>query len=106
MNYISCVIQILEKPTIKSYADDIKVYKFRVRLPYVRNKTQSPIIINSQIWGDLGKDIVNYYQINDYALIEGCISGSSEDKNKEGEITINISKLYPFLFALGERKSK
>jgi len=101
MNYISCIIQILEIPTIKSYSNNIEMIKFRVQLPYVRNKKQSPIIMNSQIWGDLGYDIVNYYRVNDYALVEGYLS----TKDSQGAITINITKLYPFLLTLESNKS-
>jgi len=73
--------------------------KFRVQLPYVRNKKQSPIIINSQIWGDLGYDIVNYYRVNDYMLIEGSFS-TIFFKDEQPVITINIAKVYPFLFSV------
>jgi len=105
MNYISCIIQILEMPMIESYSDNIKMGRFRVQLPYVRNKIQSPTIINSHLWGNLASDIVNYYRVNDYALVEGYLSTSSGTKYKEGGITLNITKLYPFLFALESGKS-
>lgn len=105
MNYISCIIKILELPTVESFSDNIQKTKFRVQLPYVRNKKQSPIIINSQIWGTLRSDLVTYYKVNDYALVEGYLSTSSEMKDKQESITINIIKLYPFLFALQANKS-
>jgi hypothetical protein len=105
MNYISCIIKILEVPTIESYSDSIKMAKFRVQLPYVRNKIQSVIVINSHVWGDLAYDVLNYYRINDYALVEGYLLTSSDNKDNQGLITINITKLYPFLFALESSKS-
>ena len=74
--------------------------KFRAQLPYVRNKIQPPIIVNSIIWGDLAYDITNYYQVNDYALVEGYISIPVNHQNKQQVVTINITKLYPFLFSL------
>ena len=100
MNYISSIIQILEIPRIETYNEGIKMVKFRVQLPYVRNKIQSPIIVNSIIWGDLAYDITNYYQVNDYALVEGYISISVNYQNKQQVVTIHITKLYPFLFSL------
>ena len=106
MNYISCVIQILEIPIIKSFSENTQMVKFRVQLPSVRNKIQLPIIITSHIWGDLGSDVINYYRVNDYALIEGYISTSCDNKNKQGIITLNITKLYPFLFKLEANKLK
>lgn len=105
MNYISCIIKILEIPIIESYPDNIKMAKFRVQLPNVRNKIQSLIVINSQVWGDLAYDVINYYRVNDYALVEGYLLTSSDNKNNQGLITINITKLYPFLFALESGKS-
>ena len=104
MNYISCIIQILEIPKIESYSDNIEMVKFRVQLPYVRNKLQSPIIINSKIWGDLGYDVLNYYRVNDYALAEGYICSSFDNSQNKESITINITKLYPFLFVLESNK--
>jgi hypothetical protein len=100
MNYISSIIQILEIPTIESYEDNIEMVRFRIQLPYVRNKDHSPIVINSTIWGDLAHDIANYYKLNDYALIEGYLSIGFDTLNSQQEITLNIIKLYPFLFTL------
>lgn len=104
MNYINCIIKILEIPTIELYSDSIKMARFRVQLPYVRNKIQSPIIINSHVWGDLAHDVTNYYRVNDYALVEGYLLTSCDNRDNQEGITINISKLYPFLFALESGK--
>ena len=104
MNYISCIIQILEIPTIQFYDNKIEMVKFRIQLPYIRNKVQSPILINSIIWGSLAYNIVNYYNVNDYALVEGYLSTSLDKMDNQDSITINIIKIYPFLFSL-ESKS-
>lgn len=104
MNYISCIIQILEIPIVESYDNGIEMVKFKVQFPYTRNKLQSPIIINSVIWGDLAYDIGNYYQVNDYALIEGYLSLPFDNQKKT--ITISITKLYPFLFTLKSKNLK
>lgn len=104
MNYISCIIQILEIPTIESYDNNIEMVKFRIQLPCARTKVQSPIIIDATIWGDLAYDVANYYRVNDYALIEGYLSILANDKNNQGAITINVTKLYPFLFTLESNK--
>lgn len=103
MNYINCIVQILEIPVIQLYDNTIEKVQFRVQLPYVRNKAQSkksPIVVNSVIWGNLAYDIVNYYHTNDYALIEGYLSTTLQHNENKGSITINIIKLYPFLFSL------
>ena len=105
MNYISCIIQILEIPTIQSYDNSIEMVKFRIQLPYVRNKIQSSIILNSVIWGNLAYDVVNYYHVNDYALIEGYISTSFDEINTQNSLTVNILKIYPFLFSLESKNN-
>ena len=100
MNYISCIIQILEIPIVESYKNGIEMIQFKVQLPYTRNKAQTPTIINSVIWGDLAYDITNYYQVNDYALIEGYLSLPFNNQKNKQTVTISITKLYPFLFTL------
>jgi hypothetical protein len=106
MNYISCIIQILEIPTIESYDNNIEMVKFRIQLPYARTKLQSPIVIDATIWGDLVYDVANYYRVNDYALVEGYLSIPTNKINNQGTITINITKLYPFLFTLESNNEK
>nr|YP_010945721.1 hypothetical protein RN354_pgp006 [Ulnaria ulna]WGN98711.1 hypothetical protein [Ulnaria ulna] len=106
MNYISCIVRILEIPKIELASNNIEMVRFRVQLPSVRNKVQSPIIIYSTIWGNLAYDIISYYRINDYALVEGYISTSSSSKKKDSSINLNITKLYPFLFKVESDKRK
>jgi hypothetical protein len=106
MNYISCIVRILEIPKIELASNNIEMVRFRVQLPSVRNKVQSPIIIYSTIWGNLAYDIISYYRINDYALVEGYISTSSSSKKKGYSINLNITKLYPFLFKVESDKRK
>jgi len=106
MNYISCIIRILEIPKIELTSNNIEMVRFRVQLPSIRNKVQSPIVISSTIWGNLAYDIISYYRINDYALIEGYISTSSNNKKNGSLITLNITKLYPFLFKVQSDKRK
>ena len=47
------------------------LHEFRVQLPQVR---QNNIIINLVFWGKFSQDIINYYEINDYIIIEGYLS--------------------------------
>lgn len=104
MNYISCIIRILEIPKIELTSNNIEMVRFRVQLPSVRNKIQSPIIIYSTIWGNLAYDIISYYRINDYALVEGYIATSSNNNKKDSSIILNITKLHPFLFKVKSEK--
>ena len=69
-NYIGSVVKILEKPIQKVINDKIIQTQFRVQLVQVRNLQ----IANLVFWGELGDDIINTYQINDYIMVEGYLS--------------------------------
>jgi single-stranded DNA-binding protein len=96
-NYFSGIVKILEN-TIQSFIN----YKtltttFRVEIPQMRQNK----IISLVFWGNLADEVKNYYQINDYILIEGYTSiekKHSELVNKKsGKTTITVLKVYPFL---------
>jgi hypothetical protein len=96
-NYISSIVKILETPNKKSFNNTISVTRLRAQLPQIRNKR----IVNLIFWGYLAKTIGNYYQANDYIMIEGYVSfnhkhllGTVKPKSKKVEIT--VLKVYPF----------
>ena len=99
MNYINSIIRILEIPPLRSY-NNVLTIRFKARIPCLRNKTEQYSIIDCTIWGELAYDLVNYYQVNDYALIEGHISIFNNIENCPVNTIyhLNITKLYPFLF--------
>ena len=47
------------------------------------------------IWGNLGQDIIKYYKINDYLLIEGFISLRKKRFDNNQQIKISVTKIYP-----------
>jgi hypothetical protein len=47
------------------------------------------------LWGNLARDVLEYYKVNDYIIIEGYLSISKKKKSKKVEIT--VLKAYPFL---------
>ena len=99
MNCINSIIRILEIPSIRSN-NNVLMIKFKAQIPCLRNKTEQYSIIDCTIWGELAYDLVNYYQVNDYALIEGHISIFNNIENCPVNTIyhLNITKLYPFLF--------
>ena len=99
MSHINSIVQILEISPIKFYNNKIVMIKFRAQLPSVRIKTKKPIILQFIIWGNLAFDLVNYYRVNDYMLIEGSFS-TIFFKDEQPVITINIVKVYPSLFSV------
>jgi single-stranded DNA-binding protein len=99
-NLVSGMVKILETPKQKIFNSDIPVTQFRVQFPQFR----SSYVVHLTFWGNLARDVVNYYKINDYILIEGYISLRNKPisngmvpKSKKVEIT--VLKIYPFLLS-------
>ena len=106
-SYISSIVKILETPNKKSFKNTISVTTFRAQLPQIRNTR----IVNLIFWGNLANTVGNYYQVNDYIMIEGYLSLNtkfflnpvkSNFKNKKVEIT--VLKIYPFSNCLINKK--
>ena len=93
-NYVGGMVKILEKPTQKIFNDKISVTELRAQLPQTRNST----IVNLIFWGNLGHDIINYYQVNDYIMIEGYLSSRSKSKinsiQNSKKVYITVLKIY------------
>lgn len=90
-NYIASVVKILEKPNQRVINDKIVTTEFRAQLAQVRNTR----IVNLVFWGNLARDVINYYNVNDYIMIEGYLS--LQDKLKQEKlkkISITVNKLY------------
>ena len=99
--YFSGLVKILENPKQTVFNDKIIKIEFRVLISPVRKKKSSKILL-LVFWGILARDVKNYYQINDYILIEGYLStkfpktiNSISSNYKKGQIT--VLKIYPFL---------
>ena len=96
-NYISSIVKVLENPIQIVLNNNIHVTKFRVQLPQLRNNR----LIHLVVWGNLGQDVLNYYQINDYIIVEGYLSLRDKkvinliNKNQK-KIEITVLKIYPF----------
>jgi hypothetical protein len=68
-NYFSGIVKILETP-IKNFINKKTVkLTIRVEIPQIRKNK----IVYLRFWGNLAQEVKNYYQINDYILIEGYI---------------------------------
>ena len=103
-NYIGTIVKILESPKIKTIQNKISVTTFRAQLPQFR-KTR---VVDIVIWGNLANDIVKYYNISDYILVEGYLSlckfsqsDSSRKVLKRAKLT--LLKAYPFLLSSNSR---
>ena len=95
-NYISCVVKILETPVQTVFDKNIPITKFRGQFPQVR-KTN---IVNLIFWGKLSQDIVDYYNVDDYIIVEGYLSLKDKKISKNSKkIEITVLKVYPFLLS-------
>ena len=77
-NYVGSVVKILEKPVQTVINDKIVRTDFRVQLAQVRNIQIAHLIF----WGNLARDIMNNYQVNDYIMVEGYLSLPDKTDNK------------------------
>nr|YP_010134190.1 hypothetical protein RF41 [Navicula veneta]QWM93680.1 hypothetical protein RF41 [Navicula veneta] len=94
-NYFASIVKILEKPVERIINDKIVTTEFRAQLAQVRNTR----IVNLVFWGNLSLDVVNYYHINDYIMIEGylLLDNKFSDKlnqQKLKRVSITVNKLY------------
>jgi len=101
MNYGSFIVKLIGKPEQSFFEDNISVTEIDAKLSQTR-KNNVDIIIKLSVWGNLAYDIVQYYQINDYIIIEGYISLSKsfseiDNINNDKQVEISVFKVYPFL---------
>ena len=97
MNYTSFMIKIIEKPEQSFFDNDISVTEMIAKFYQFRDNSYN--ICKISIWGNLSYDVMQYYQINDYLIVEGYISrrnSSFEKYNITTEIEISVFKIYPF----------
>jgi len=91
------MIKIIEKPEQSFFDNDISVTEMIAKFYQFRDNSYN--ICKISIWGNLSYDVMQYYQINDYLIVEGYISrrnSSFEKYNITTEIEISVFKIYPF----------
>ena len=99
INSIVGVVRILEPPRQTKTLNNILLTELRVQVPQSQ-KTQRNII-SLVVWGNLVQDIIKYYKVNDYILIEGYLSIRNGKKQnisfKRKKIQITVLKIYPLV---------
>jgi hypothetical protein len=98
MNYIGAVVRILETPRQIIFDKNILIVKLRAQLPQFRGIR----VINLTFFGNLAYDVLNYYGVNDYILIEGYLSIINQENANLGfpiikKANVSVFKVYPFL---------
>jgi hypothetical protein len=103
INYMGAVVRILEIPNIQLTRTETPYTKFRVQLSKLRPKRRSKTILTVFAWGKFAEDIVRYYRINDYVLIEGYLSNrqSSLLQNRKELLQVTLFKIFPIFLNSG-----
>jgi cytochrome c oxidase subunit IV len=100
MNYVNFIVKIIGKPEQSFFKDDICITEVIVKVSQ-NKKTQHEIPFRLSIWGNLGYDVMQYYQINDYIIIEGYLSLRENifdnSRLKKKQLEVSVFKIYPFL---------
>lgn len=101
MNYCTFIVKILKKPEKIYFEDDLCVVELPAKF-YQFKKSPFDKYLTLRFWGNLANDIVEYYEVNDYAIIEGYISlGKTKNEARlnrtNQQIEISVFKIYPYL---------
>ena len=103
INYIGSIVKIAEYPKFKRIESNTNtnayITEFRAQLPQIR---QDRGMIKLVFWGELANDIINYYKINDYIIIEGYLSFRETLiayllRHNLKQVEVNVLKVYPFI---------
>jgi len=93
-NYVIIVVKILEISKPNYLTNEVFVAHFKVQLSDLG-------IIYLTFWSLVTNDILNYYKINDYIIVEGFLFISNNklfnlDIEYREKLKIAISKIYPY----------
>ena len=101
MNYTSFIGKIIKKPEQSFFNNNTSVTEIIIKFPQLRS-TDSGNILHLSIWGNLASDYIEYYDVNDYIVVEGYISlreslSNSLNSNTDKQVEISVFKIYPFI---------
>ena len=101
MNYSVFIIKVIQSPEQSFFEDETTVTEMLIKFPQFLNKNYSDIFQIS-VWGALANDAAQYYNINDYLIVEGHLSLRENPLDnlsikKDKQIEFTVTKLYPFL---------
>ena len=101
MNYTSFIVKITRNPEQSFFGNgDNRISLVEILGRFYQFRANSANICKLSVWGNLGYDVMEYYQLNDYLLVEGYLTRSKshfEDSNLCPEIEISVFKIYPLV---------
>ena len=97
-NYFSGIVKILETPKQRFVKKGTAVTTFRVEVPQNRQNK----MISVMFWGNLGREVKDFYKPNDYILVEGYLSLRTKtnvkfENRRPKQVTLTVLKVYPIL---------
>lgn len=95
MNYSCFIVKIVNEPISSQFKNNISLVEMLVKFSTVR-KVNTIETLRVLVWGNLAEDIIKYYQVNDYIIIEGYVRNLSETGIKD-QVEVSVKKVYPFL---------
>lgn len=106
MNYSTFIVKILKKPEKSYFKEDICVAEVPAKFYQFQNSNADQHL-TLNFWGNLANDVITYYQLNDYIIIEGYIYSKriNNDINlsmNNKEIEISVFKIYPYLLNINK----
>ena len=107
MNYTSFIGKIVKKPERSFFENDISVTEFIIKFPQLRSNNAGNIV-HLSVWGKIGSEYIEYYDINDYIVVEGYISLrqpvlKSLYFQKDKQVEISVFKIYPFILNTNDK---
>jgi|TARA_B110000238_G_scaffold180801_1_gene205064 hypothetical protein len=91
------MIKIIKKPEQKFFDNDISATEIVAKFYQAQDNSYN--VCKLSVWGSLSHDVMQYYQLNDYLIVEGYISrrnSNLEVYKTPNEIEISVFKIYPF----------
>lgn len=97
MNFCIFIVKILDEPIQSVFADQTPVVEITVQ--FASPKLTGFDEFRISIWGEFGIEVMNYYQINDYIIVEGVLSlrDASTRTVKRNEVELTVYQIYPYL---------
>ena len=105
MNYTSFIIKVINKPEYTLCEQKIPLTEALGKFYQFHNNSHT--ICKLSFWGRPAYEILKYYKVNDYVLVEGYLSfqpSTFEKFDIKTDIELSIFKVYPLTVKIEEIK--
>lgn len=107
MNYVTVLLKVIKTPQqhFSQTENLIPVTEFVGK--FYQRKSNNYTICKVSIYGNFAAQVLEYYHLNDYVIVEGYIrlkESNSIDSNLKSNIEIIAHKTYPYALHSTKRK--